>query len=171
MLTHSSSTSYKIVGIDPGYDRVGWAIGLVEQSKLSIIDFGCITSSKEDNMMGRLTHISQEISSLVNNHRPQYLSIESVFFAKNQKTALAVAQARGVILSPFLQNNMDILEYTPLEIKQAVTGSGRASKQELERAIRMQIKLPNQVIIDDAMDAIGAVVTAHVRLRIDLIRT
>jgi crossover junction endodeoxyribonuclease RuvC len=91
MLTNSPSSSYKIVGIDPGYDRVGWAIGLVEQGKMSILDFGCITSSKENNMMSRLKTIYQELSLLINNHQPKYLSIESVFFAKNFKGPLEIA--------------------------------------------------------------------------------
>ena len=150
-----STTKPIILAIDPGYDRIGWAVGTKWKAKVQIIDYGCIQTTKTDDMMTRYRQINYELQEIVNNHRPVKAIIESLFFFKNQKTALKVSEARGVIISCLLRNGVEIKELTPLQIKSAVTGYGRADKKSVEKMVRMELKLENIDIIDDAIDALG----------------
>lgn len=147
------------IGIDPGYDRVGWAVGTIIGSKVTIHAFGCITTSAKNTYITRLGAMQTELARIVEQYKPTKGAIESLFFAQNKKTALAVAQARGVILSELLRQNVAVSEFTPLQIKQSVTGSGRADKKAMEKMVRLQCALPATAIIDDTIDAIGILLT------------
>lgn len=148
-----------ILGIDPGYDRIGWAIGQGASPKPTILDFGCIQTNKNDSLVERYQAIEQQLQQIITQYQPIVLAIETLFFSKNKTTALKVSEARGVILSSCARNKLDIFEYHPNQIKLTVTGNGHANKAALEKMVHLQLDLPHQKIIDDAIDAIGIVMT------------
>lgn len=154
-----------ILGIDPGYDRIGWAIGRGFGSKPQIIDLGCIQTNKKDSLFKRYQAIEQQLQKVISQYKPQDLAIETLFFSKNTTTALKVSEARGVILSCAARNGLDIFEYNPNQIKLTVTGNGNANKVAMEKMIRLQLDIPQRKFIDDAIDAAGIVLTHAVTRR------
>lgn len=155
-----------ILGIDPGYDRLGWAVGQISKKgrgEPDIKDLGCIITSRKNTITQRYLTLDSELQKIIDEYRPQQLAIEGLFFSKNKTTALKVAEARGVILSCAARNKLEIFEYFPNQIKLAVTGNGRANKVAMEKMLRLQLILPikkkDKKIIDDAMDAVGVVLT------------
>lgn len=148
-----------ILGIDPGYDRIGWAIGqkLDEEWKLSAFD--CIRTSRQSTIIDRYYQLGEELSAIIKQHRPDQAALESLFFFKNQKTVMKVSEARGVMIDRLLQKKIKIFEYTPLQIKQAVTGYGRADKQAVEKMVRLELNLTKKDIIDDTLDALAVMMT------------
>lgn len=147
------------LGIDPGYDRIGWAIGTGLGPKPKIIDFGCIQTKKKDSIFDRYQTIENELQKIIKQYQPHDLAIETLFFSRNKTTALRVSEARGVILSCCTRNKLGIWEYYPNQIKLTVTGNGQANKVAMEKMIRLQLNIPQIKIIDDAIDAIGIVLT------------
>ncbi|MBU0576594.1 crossover junction endodeoxyribonuclease RuvC [Patescibacteria group bacterium] len=154
-----------ILGIDPGYDRIGWAIGLPSQDKPQILDFGCIQTNKNSSLVERYQLTESRLTEIITKHQPQELAIETLFFSVNKKTALQVSEARGMILGCCARHQLDIFEYHPNQIKLAVTGDGHADKTGVEKMIRLQLKIPHKKIIDDAIDAM-AIVFTHMVTRI-----
>ena len=153
------------LGIDPGYDRIGWAIGKGLGSRPEIIDFGCIQTDKAKSLFDRYQSMEKNLQEIIQQHQPHELAIETLFFFKNKKTALQVSEARGVILSCCTRNNLKIFEYYPNQIKLTVTGNGQANKKAMEKMIRLQLDIPQEKIIDDAIDALGIVLTHTVTRR------
>lgn len=156
--------SQTIMGIDPGFDRIGWAIGVQSGSAFHLSSYGCIRTQPQQSYLQRLAVLQLELSEILQQSKPTLAGVESLFFANNKKTAIQVAQARGVIISELLRADVTILELTPLQIKSVVTGDGRADKKAMEKMIRLQCALPSEAIIDDTMDAIGIVIalrTSH----------
>lgn len=147
------------LGIDPGYDRIGWAIGKGSGPKPEIIDFDCIQTNKKESIFNRYQAIDTQLQKIIKQYQPHDLAIETLFFSKNKKTALQVSEARGVILSCCTRNKLHIFEYYPNQIKLTVTGHGQANKAAVEKMIRLQLNIPPVKIIDDAIDAIGIVLT------------
>ncbi len=148
-----------ILGIDPGYDRLGWGIGTTNGQNWSNLHQGCIQTPKDLALFERYKLLQQQLKQIIKTHRPQIAVIESLFFFKNQKTALKVSEARGVILSTCFSENLALHEFTPLQIKQAVTGYGRADKKSIEKMVRLQLNLGKEKIIDDALDALAVMMT------------
>lgn len=148
-----------ILGIDPGYDRVGWAVGVYQNSKFEVFDLGCIQTDKKAEIFKRYGQIVDELEIIVEKYSPNHLAIESLFFAKNKTTALRVSEARGVIISILLSAGAEIFEYRPNEIKLAVTGNGAADKSAVEKMVKMQIKYNLNDQIDDAIDALAVAMT------------
>lgn len=146
-----------IIGIDPGYDRVGWAIGQKLNNKWFILEHGCVQTSKNDSLMDRYQQIIEELSTAIEKHKPEEAAIESLFWFRNKTTALHVSEARGLVITLFLQNNIKINEYTPLQIKQSITGYGRADKKAVEKMVRTELNLKGK-IIDDTIDALALVI-------------
>lgn len=167
-------TSKIILGIDPGYDRMGWAIGFLERGAWTKLAYGCIQTDSKDSLFKRYQEIDVRLQKIIDKFEPSVLAIESLFFFKNKKTALKVSEVRGVILSACFRNGMEIFEYTPIQIKQAVTGHGQASKDGVEKLVRMQLGLPavdksgaKNKIIDDAIDALAVLMTYQARVKMD----
>jgi len=154
-----------ILAIDPGFDRVGWAVGKSERGQISVLAYGCIQTSPRQTLFIRYQQIIQELEQLIRQHQPTELAIESLFFFKNQKTVMPVSEARGVIIGCCLKANLAVFEYTPLQIKQAVTGYGRADKKQVAKMMRLQLKLDDRPIIDDAMDALATLLTHAATIR------
>lgn len=151
-----------ILGIDPGYAIVG--IGVVEYrgNKFRTLEYGAITTPAKMPTVDRLKKIYDEMTLLIDKYKPDAAAIEELFFNSNQKTAINVAQARGVILVSLRNKDVPISEYTPLQVKQSVTGYGRADKAQIQQMVKTLLGLNVIPKPDDAADALAlAVCHAH----------
>lgn len=149
-----------VLGIDPGYNIVGF--GVVESNGNRVIDYGVITTPKEMPMSERLHTIYRATKELVENFRPDEVAFEELFFNHNQTTAVAVAEARGVSILACKQYTDRLYEYTPLQIKQALTGIGRAEKKQVQFMVKSILGLESTPKPDDAADAL-AVALCHIQ--------
>ena len=152
-----------VLGIDPGYGIVGF--GLVSSEiygNFKAVDFGVINTPKDDSITTRLETIYDAIVFLIEKYRPDYLAIEELFFNSNVTTAIKVAQARGVILLAGKKHGVKMYEYTPLQIKQAITGHGRAEKKQMQLVVQSILGLDKIPRPDDAADAL-AVAICHMQ--------
>lgn len=152
----------KILGIDPGYAIVGFGIVEYKGNKFTPIEYGAITTNNEMPFPERLKYIYDRTTDIINMHKPEFLSIEELFFNTNVKTAIAVGHARGVLLLAAQNLGVPIYEYTPLQIKQAVTGYGRADKNQVQQMVKTLLSLHKVPKPDDTADALAvAVCHAH----------
>jgi len=148
-----------ILGIDPGYARVGWAVIEVQSSKFKVQSCGCIETSKEMASQERLVDVYQQVCALIKKYQPDVLAIEELFFTTNAKTAFKVGEARGVITLAGAMQKIPVFSYTPLQIKIAVTGYGHADKSQVGRMIKAILKLKELPKLDDTVDAIAVALT------------
>lgn len=149
----------KILGIDPGIGRAGWAIVEAQNSKLKAQNYGCIETEVNSPVHERLQIVYESVKELFVKYEPDALAIEDLFFNTNAKTALIVGQARGVVLLAAAQNKVPIAVYTPLEVKVAVTGYGRAEKGQVGQMVKMLLKLDKLPKLDDTTDALAIALT------------
>lgn len=151
-----------ILGIDPGLATTGFGVICEKQGEVEYLSCGCIITSKHDSLAQRLLIISESLDKLIRQHQPGLAAVESIFFAQNRTTAMAVAQAKGVILATLAKHNLPVIEYTPLQVKQALTGYGRADKRQIQKIIKSVLKLEDIPKPDDSADALAiAVCAAH----------
>lgn len=152
----------RVLGIDPGTGILGFGIIEASKGKIRLVDAGVIrTPVKEDDAV-RLLTIYEELTDIITQTHPTALSVEKLFFARNVTTAITVAQARGVVLLCGRQAGLALAEYTPLQIKMAVTGYGRADKKQVQELVRITLGLATAPKPDDCADAIAAALT-HVQ--------
>lgn len=152
-------TPLRILGIDPGTAIVGWAVLEVDKNETKSIAYGHISTSPKKPHSQRILEISQTLDEIINTHIPTEASVEELFFFKNLKTAIPVAEARGAILLTLEKSGLSVFEYTPLQIKQALTGYGRAEKHQVQEMVKAVLKLPNIPKPDDTADALAVAVT------------
>ncbi len=151
-----------ILGIDPGTAIVGYGIILKEKSKLALLDYGCVTTGKTLSQADRLGIIKKEIGKIIKKYKPRVMAVEELFFFKNLKTAIKVAEARGVLLVAGKDAGLHISEYTPLQVKIATVGYGRAEKQQVQKMVKAILNLKEVPEPDDAADALAvAICAAH----------
>lgn len=143
------------LGIDPGTARVGYGIIKKEAGRLECIEYGCITTDKNMPFPERLEHIYKEVKSLIKKYKPDKFAIEDLYFFKNQKTAFTVGQARGAIILAAQEEKLPISEPTPLQVKQAVSGYGQATKDQVQKMVKLILKLCELPKPDDAADALA----------------
>lgn len=155
----------KILGIDPGYDRVGIAIIQKDGSKNVLLHSECFVTDKKDDFYARLVKIERRIEEILDEFAPDVLSIETLFMTKNQKTGMRVAEARGVIALATAKRGMAVFEYTPPEIKAAITSDGRSDKAQMIKMIPLLVKMEPKKRHDDEYDAIAAALTHAARSR------
>lgn len=149
----------RILGIDPGTGILGFGVIDISGRTVRMVDAGVIrTPVKEDDAV-RLLTIYEELSDIIAANNPAIMSVEKLFFAKNVTTAMTVSQARGVVLLCGKQADMQIFEYTPMQIKQAVTGYGKADKKQMQEMVRVLLKLKTIPQPDDCADALAAALT------------
>lgn len=147
-----------ILGIDPGSRRIGY--GLIKfESSLELLEADLIKITYQNNS-DIISEIRREVHKLIIKFKPEILAIEKIYFSKNLKTAVAVAETRGVIISAALEKGLRIQEYSPNEIKAAITGYGLADKQAIAKMVRFLLHQPNLKVIDDVSDALAAAITA-----------
>lgn len=150
----------KILGIDPGTATTGY--GIVENNKrgIALVEYGCILTSKTKRPEQRLAEIYLDLTKLIKKYRPQILAVESVFFYNNVKTAISVAQARGVVLLCGELNNIKLVEFTPLQIKSSLTSYGKAGKKQVQYMVKALLNLKTIPKPDDAADALAVAICA-----------
>ncbi|HSD98356.1 MAG TPA: crossover junction endodeoxyribonuclease RuvC [Patescibacteria group bacterium] len=149
----------KILGIDPGIGRMGWGIIEVEKGSIVTEGYGCIETEPKSDIPGRLYALHDEVCRIIDEYRPEILSIEDLFFAKNVSTAFSVGQARGVVLLAASQKNLQVAVYTPQQVKSAVTGYGKADKKQVGQMVKLQLKLKEVPKPDDTADALAIALT------------
>lgn len=149
-----------ILGIDPGTSRIGFAFLEKRGDSINLLECGCLELAKKRSQAERLKAINDEIGRLIGKHRPETAAVEKLFFSKNTKTALSVAEARGVLLNICAQNGLNLMEFAPTEIKLALTGYGRAEKSQVQKMVMNILKLKNLTGPDDIADAIAVALTA-----------
>lgn len=155
----------RIIGIDPGTGILGFGVIDVDSSKFTLVDAGVIrTPVKEDDAI-RLHTIYDELSEIIKATKPTHMSVEKLFFARNVTTAMTVSQARGVVLLCAKQAGLEIAEYTPMQIKQAITGYGKADKKQIQEMVKLQLGLTAIPKPDDAADALAAALTHAATVR------
>lgn len=149
----------RILGIDPGTGIVGFGVIDADGMKKTMVDAGVIRTQAKLPPQERLLTIFNEITEIIEFNKPQVMVVEQLFFAKNVTTAMTVSQARGVILLAGEQAGLVIAEFTPLQIKQALTGYGKADKKQVQEMVRIQLKLKDAPQPDDCADALAAAIT------------
>lgn len=154
----------RILGIDPGTATVGWGIIETENNPPLLVASGHISTSKELPLSKRLAEISKDIKELLSVYKPTEAGVEELFFFKNQKTVISVAQARGAILLTLEENNVNIFGYTPLQVKQALTNYGRADKTQVQQMVKALLRLKEVPKPDDTADAL-AIALCHAQRR------
>lgn len=150
------------MGIDPGVAKLGYAFIETKRKggKLKVIDYGCIITDPKFSTGERLKKIHNELNRLIKKHKPELISVESIYFFKNLKTAMPVSQAKGVILLAAARKNIPVYEVTPLQVKMTVVGYGRADKKQMQKMIKLLLHLEDKPKdknkrSDDATDALG----------------
>jgi crossover junction endodeoxyribonuclease RuvC len=150
----------KILGIDPGMAIVGYCV--LDGGKISVVTSGSIRTSKDKSEPARLLEIFEDLCTIIEKYRPDAASVERLFYFKNQKTIIPVAQARGVILAALEKYSIPVFEYTPMEVKQVITGYGKADKKEVAVMVGHALGGAGLPKLDDTVDAI-AIAICHVR--------
>jgi crossover junction endodeoxyribonuclease RuvC len=149
----------KILGVDPGTARVGW--GVIEEvgGKILARSYGCITTEKTDDLPDRLAQIYSAFRLLLRKYQPDQVSVEDLFFSNNVKTAIAVGQARGVILLASAQAHLPVFSYGPMTVKKTISGSGAAGKDQVTKMVVRLLNLKEVPKPDDTADALAIAVT------------
>lgn len=155
----------RIIGIDPGTGILGFGIIEIRKGNPLLVDAGVIRTPVNEDTAVRLVTIYDELTEIIVQTKPTIMSVEKLFFAQNVTTAMTVAQARGVILLCGQQVGLQIFEYTPLQIKQAITGYGRADKKQMQEMVRVILQLKETPKPDDCADALAAAITHSMTMR------
>lgn len=153
----------KILGVDPGYDRLGLAV--VQNTTLLFSD--CIETDKKDSHADRLGAIGTAFEHVLTEHMPDCVAVEKLFWGKNHKTALAVAESRGVILSLAARHGVSVHEYSPADVKIAVTGYGRSTKDQIMSMVPKIVTIEKEIRLDDEYDAIAVALTCEAMERLN----
>ncbi len=144
-----------ILGIDPGYGIIGYGVIEKNGSKIKPIDYGVIQTPKDEDIAVRLAILYDSLNSLIEKYKPDEIAVEELFFNTNITTGIKVAQARGVILLCAVRECGRLFEYTPLMVKQSLTGNGRADKKQVQYMVKMMLNLKTEPKPDDAADALA----------------
>ena len=147
-----------VLGIDPGYAIVGYGVLKSEGSRLSAVDYGRITTGADTPFPKRLLAIHEELNELMARHKPDCVAVEQLYVNTNTKTAISVAQSRGAILLTAAVRGAPIYEYTPLQVKMAVTGYGQAEKQQIQYMVKILLNLSAEIKSDDTADALAVAI-------------
>ena len=149
-----------ILGLDPGIADTGYGLIAVNGNNLKCLEFGSIKTSSKDDFLCRLEKLDTCLQKIINKYKPDLVSVEKLFFNTNAKTAFVVGQARGVLLLNIKKNNLKLIEFTPLQIKQSVTNFGRADKKQVQTMVKLILNLKEVPQPDDAADALAAAICA-----------
>ncbi|MCC6639381.1 crossover junction endodeoxyribonuclease RuvC [Candidatus Falkowbacteria bacterium] len=162
-MSHNKSTT--ILGIDPGYGIVGFGVITINDShQMKHVTHGVITTPSKSEFISRIHIISQDLIDIIKKYKPDAVGIEKIFFAKNTKTAIDVAQARGAILATIAAHNVPIFELTPLQVKQGIVGYGKADKIQVQKMTQYLMGLTKIPKPDDAADALAIAVAVSTQV-------
>lgn len=165
-----SDISHKVIAIDPGYDRCGVAVISESEGKPDIIFSTCITTDKKSAHFKRIGFVVESVRELIEKYKPSHLAIETLFFSVNKKTAIQVAEVRGALLALVAASNLELIELSPQDIKIGLTGVGNASKEQVEKMVRLTVPLPQKTVLDDEIDAIAVGVVSLQILRVESLK-
>ncbi len=154
-LFYQNLTEMIILGIDPGFARTGFGVIEEKNKNLRVLDYGCISTSAGLIFEKRLKKIREGIADLIKKYHPEICAVEKLFFCKNAKTAIDVGQARGVVVLTAAEKKLEIREFTPLQVKQFITGYGKAEKQQIQKMVKILLDLKEIPKPDDAADALA----------------
>lgn len=155
MSTKDKGNTMKILSIDSGVERTGFAIFKKNGQSEILVEHGCILTSKSDTLSKRLNKIRQEIEEIIKKNKPDAMILETIFFNSNQKTVISIAQAQGVLIELAAQYDTSVEFLTPLAIKQTLTGYGRSDKKSVQKMVNLLLKLKTKPKYDDEVDAIA----------------
>lgn len=158
----------KILGIDPGMAIVGYSVLNISGENFELITSGSIQTQKGTSDSYRLYEIFKDMSTIIETYKPDIASVEKLFYFRNQTTIIPVAEARGVIIMALEKFNIPIYEYTPMEVKQVLTGFGRADKKEVEKMVKIALQTEKLPKLDDTIDSI-AMAICHTRKNSELL--
>ena len=159
-----------ILGIDPGVATVGFGVVSYDRGTLTPVRYGVISTPAGDRLASRLSRIFHDVTELIDTFHPEVISVEELFFNTNITTGISVAHGRGAVLLAAEEQHVPLAEYTPLQIKQAITGYGRADKKQMMEMVRRLLNLPSVPRPDDAADAL-AVAICHARYSSSLLNS
>ncbi len=148
-----------ILGIDPGLAIMGWGVVESERGRQRLINYGCILTTPQQSFPDRLKQIGGEMQMLLQTYKPDEIAFEELFFAKNVTTALTVGAARGVAIAACADYTDQLYEYTPMQVKQAIVGYGKAEKQQIQQMMKLLLHMETIAKPDDAADAIAIALT------------
>lgn len=154
----------RVLGVDPGTATTGWAVLEENKGKINPIAYGHISTSSKNSVSDRLKEVADDLAEIIEKYKPREAAVEDIFFFKNQKTAVKVSQSRGAILLTLENKKVKIFSYTPLQVKQALTGYGRAEKKQIQIMVKNILKLKSIPKPDDTADAI-AIALCHLNSR------
>lgn len=148
----------RILGIDPGYAIMGWSILEMKGNRFEAVDYGAITTDAGVDMPLRLQHLYSELIAIIEKYKPEEAAIEELFFNNNAKTVIHVGEARGIAMLACINGGLEVAEYTPLQIKQALVGYGRADKKQVQSMVKTILHLSEVPKPDDTADAVAAAI-------------
>ncbi|PIT86807.1 MAG: crossover junction endodeoxyribonuclease RuvC [Candidatus Magasanikbacteria bacterium CG10_big_fil_rev_8_21_14_0_10_43_6] len=154
----------RVLGIDPGFGRIGWGVIEGRKDVWKHIAHGCIETCANEPFVERLAHLHTALKQIIATYGPDHAGVEDLFFSKNVSTGVQVAHARGVIILTLVQAGLAISEPTPVQVKQAMTGYGRAEKRQVQNMVHMTLGVSKEERQDDALDALAVAFTAGVAL-------
>lgn len=155
-------SKHRVLGIDPGIGRCGWAVVMVDGQRQLLEGSGCISTSAKHSLPNRLLQLNTAIEKIFVTFQPDAVAAEQIFFTNNITTAMAVSHARGVILLAAARHHVPVAEFSPTTVKQSVTGYGRADKRQMAQMLKILLKMKTMPSTDDEVDAIGiALTSAH----------
>ena len=160
-----------ILGIDPGSRHTGWGVLRWQGDQQSLVADGVLSIRTQLELPARLAELQREIDGLVETHRPDAAAVETPYYGMNPRSLIVLAQARGAILATLARHGIDILEYSPAEVKTAIAGNGRAEKSEVARMVRLLLRLGDETRAADTTDAIAIALCCARRFRLDRLRT
>ena len=149
-----------VLGIDPGFGRMGFGCISVIKGKTIVLDYGVVTTSGKDAFGERLVQLADDLDELIRTHKPDRMAVEKLYFTKNAKTAMQVAEARGVILLCAARRKVPVVEFTPSQVKSAVAGDGKADKKGMQKMVTHILALKRAPKLDDAADALALALCA-----------
>ena len=148
-----------VLGIDPGYALMGWGVVEANGSQMRLLGYGCVETKAGTPMQHRLRALQMGVQDLIRMYRPDEVAFEELFFAQNVTTALMVGAARGAAIIAAAEYTENLYEYTPMQIKQAITGYGKADKKQIQQMVKMLLRMEELPKPDDAADAIACAIT------------
>jgi crossover junction endodeoxyribonuclease RuvC len=166
-MTESRSGKRLILGIDPGLNFTGYGLIQVTGRRLQVIEFGVIRSRREDDFFDKLHRIFDQMSDIARQHKPDEVAVENLFVSRNSTSALRLGHARAAAIVAVLNQSIDVSEYTPREVKKAVTGNGNADKKQVQYMVQKLLGLPEPPMPLDASDALGVAITHYHRANLN----
>lgn len=155
-----SDKGYIILGLDPGYGRMGFGVIFTDGKQVELLDYGVAVTVSGDAFESRLLSLANDLHALFEHHKPHFVAVEKLYFGKSSSTAMKVAEARGVAMLMAAQSGAPVFEFTPAQVKKALTGDGKATKAGMQKMVKELLGLPKPPKPDDSADALAVAITA-----------